>query len=64
MKMHHKVEKQDTDGLPQHNIAKTSVPNIIQQLVHSLVMALLYMMRQPISIMFLDSLVLPAWSHS
>ena len=31
---HQKVEKQDTDGLPPHNDAMTSAPNIIQQLVH------------------------------
>ena len=28
------VKKDDTDGLPNHNDAVTSVPNIIQQLVH------------------------------
>ena len=28
------VKKDDTNGLPYHNDAMTSVPNIIQQLVH------------------------------
>ena len=33
-RMHQKVKKQDTDGLPHHNDAMTSAPKTIPQLVH------------------------------